>query len=309
MLLSGHFVVSFDLSLRKPIGEKTKMISGRIRAINMHVLRTDVYNLLGPATQSNSVDPLSVFSTCLRQLLDCHATLVTHTVTDHTPAPWMTLEIKQASVQRRLAERKWRESNLTVHGEVYVKQHSLVSNMISKVKKDYLCHKIVNCGSSRELFRLSSQMMGKFGDTMLPSNISPETLLDTFNDFFVHKIEEIRSSFDPDRTIPTNPVEFSGTVFAEFQIVTEGFVKQFPGNGGKSCVLDPIPNPVLYDGLHEIIPIVTSIINKSLSSDIVPQCFKHALVKPLLKKASLDPNCLKYTFGCSGKVLDWFISY
>ena len=33
--------------------------------------------------------------------------------------------------------------------------------------------------------------------------------------------------------------------------------------------------------------------NKSLSSGIVPQCFKHALVKPLLKKASLDPNCLK----------------
>ena len=34
--------------------------------------------------------------------------------------------------------------------------------------------------------------------------------------------------------------------------------------------------------------------DKSLSSGIVPQCFKHALVKPLLKKASLDPNCLKH---------------
>ena len=45
-----------------------------------------------------------------------------------------------------------------------------MSNMISKAKKDYLCDKIVNCGSSRELFRLSSQMMGKFGDTMLVTN-------------------------------------------------------------------------------------------------------------------------------------------
>ena len=34
--------------------------------------------------------------------------------------------------------------------------------------------------------------------------------------------------------------------------------------------------------------------NKSLSSSIVPQCFKHAFVKPLLKKASLDPSCLKH---------------
>ena len=39
---------------------------------------------------------------------------------------------------------------------------------------------------------------------------------------------------------------------------------------------------------------MTSIMNRSLSCGIVPQCFKHALVKPLLKKASLDPNCLKH---------------
>ena len=137
----------------------------------------------------------------------------------------MTLEIEQAKVQRCLAKRKWHECGLAVHREIYVMQHNLLSNMISKAEKDYLCHKIVNCGSFQELFHLSNQMMGKFGDTMLPSNISPEFLLNKFNEFFVHKIEEIRSSFDPDRRIPTNPVEFSGTVFAEFQLVTEDFVK------------------------------------------------------------------------------------
>ena len=167
--------------------------------------------------------------------------------------------------------------------------------MISKAKKDCLCHKIVNYGSSRELFRLSSQMMDKFGDTMPLSNIFPESLLDKFNEFFVHKIEEIRSSFDPDRPIPTNPVEFSGTVFAEFQFVTEDFVKTIVKEmPQKSCDLDLIATPVLYDCLNEIIPIVTSIINKSLASGIVPQCLKHALFKLLLKKASLDPNCLKH---------------
>ena len=137
----------------------------------------------------------------------------------------MTLEVKQAKVQRRLVDRKWCESGMTVQSESYVKQPNLESNMISKAKKDYLCHKIVNCGSSRELFRLSSQMMGNFGDTMLPSNISPESSSDKFNEFFVHKIEEISSNFDADRPVPTNPVKFSGTAFAEFQLVTEDFVK------------------------------------------------------------------------------------
>ena len=133
----------------------------------MPYFRTDVHNLLGSATQSNSTDPLGVYNTCLRQLLDRHAPLVTRTVTDRTSAPRMTLEIKQAKVQQRLAERKWRESGLTVHGEIYVKQRNLVSNVINKAMKDYLCLKIVNCDSSRELFLLSSQMMSKFGVTML----------------------------------------------------------------------------------------------------------------------------------------------
>ena len=60
---------------------------------------------------------------------------------------------------------------------------------------------------------------------MLPSNIPPESLPDKLNEFFVHKIDEIRRSFDPDRPIPTNPVEFSDTTFAEFQLVTQDFVK------------------------------------------------------------------------------------
>ena len=207
----------------------------------MHDFKTDVHNLLGSATQSNSTDPLGVYNTCLRQLLDRHAPLVTRTVTDRTSAPWMTLEIKQAKVQRHLAERTWCESGLAVHREIYVNQHNLVSNMISKAKKDYLCHKIVNCGSPQELFCLGSQMMGKFVDTMLPSNISPESLPHKFNEFFVHKIEEIRHSFDPDRPIPTNPVEFSGTPFAEFQL-WRLCQNCSPGNAPKSLVpLTPYP--------------------------------------------------------------------
>ena len=95
--------------------------------------------------------------------------------------------------------------------------------------------------------------------------------------------------------MPTNPVEFSGTAFAEFQLVTEDLVKtvvqEMPK---KSCELDPVPTSVLYDCLDKIILILTSIMHKSLSSGIVPQCIKHTLVKPLLKKASLDPNCLKH---------------
>ena len=115
-----------------------KLTSRNIRSVDMYAFRTDLRNVLESATQSESADPLSVYNTCLRQALDHHAPLVTRTVTDRTSFPWMTLEVKQAKVERRIAERKWRQSGLTVHREIYAKQRNVVSNLISKAKKDYI---------------------------------------------------------------------------------------------------------------------------------------------------------------------------
>ena len=60
-----------------------------------------------------------------------------------------------------------------------------------------------------------------------------------------------------------------------------------------SCDLDPIPASLLLDCLDELVPIITKIMNISLTTGAVPQSFKHALVKPLLKKMDLDPECLE----------------
>ena len=87
----------------------------------MLVFRTDIRNVLESATQSESADPLSVYNTCLYQVLDHHAPLVTRTVTDRTSAPWMTLEVRQAKVEQCIAERKWCQSGLTVHWKIYAK--------------------------------------------------------------------------------------------------------------------------------------------------------------------------------------------
>ena len=62
-------------------------------------------------------------------------------MTDRTSAPWMTLEVKQAKAEWRIAKRKWRQSGLTVLREIYAKQRNVVSNLISKAKKDYICEK------------------------------------------------------------------------------------------------------------------------------------------------------------------------
>ena len=60
----------------------------------------------------------------------------------------------------------------------------------------------------------------------------------------------------------------------------------------KSLDLDPIPSKLLIECLDSILKSLTDLFNSSLASGIFPQCFKSALVMPILKKRCLDHNDL-----------------
>jgi hypothetical protein len=60
----------------------------------------------------------------------------------------------------------------------------------------------------------------------------------------------------------------------------------------KQCSLDAIPTFLLKSCFDILGPLITDIINLSLSSGTFPSCFTHAVVHPLLKKASLSPEDL-----------------
>ena len=57
----------------------------------------------------------------------------------------------------------------------------------------------------------------------------------------------------------------------------------------KSCSLDPIPSSVFQRWRHELVPVITRIVNLSLQSGQVPdRSFKAAVIKPLLKKSGAN---------------------
>ena len=60
-----------------------------------------------------------------------------------------------------------------------------------------------------------------------------------------------------------------------------------------SCALDPIPTWLLKQCIPELLPIITAILNTSLRTGSVPALFKYAIIRPHLKKSSLDTEELK----------------
>ena len=81
---------------------------------------------------------------------------------------------------------------------------------------------------------------------------------------------------------------------SSFRPVSEDDVrKMIVKSSPKSCELDPMPTSLLFECIDEFVPAITHVVNESFLSGTFPSMFKTAIVKPLLKKPSLDQDDLK----------------
>ena len=119
----------------------------------------------------------------------------------------------------------------------------------------------------------------------------------TFPVFFIkhitNKVEKLRANITSEHVTSTLVTGTTVATFSSFEKVSQLTVKEcILISVPKSCELDPIPSKLLIECLDSILPSLTDLFNSSLASGFFPQCFKSALVTPILKKRCLDHNDL-----------------
>ena len=68
-----------------------------------------------------------------------------------------------------------------------------------------------------------------------------------------------------------------------FSSVTEDEVSNIiKSSSSASCDLDPWPTRIIKKHIGTLVPVITKIVNLSLTTGHVPDCLKEAIVKPLL---------------------------
>lgn len=227
-------------------------------------------------------------------LLDKHAPVLTRTVTVKTKVPWLNGDIKEAKQKRRQLERKWRQTNLTIHRDLFKEQRQEVSRLISSAKSVYYTEKIDECASDyKGLYKVINQLLPK-PELRLPCGESAQELANSFSQFFRDKITAIQETL----VLPANcayvPPVVTSVVQKSLNSFTPASTKEvhrlIQRSPTKSCSLDPLPTWLLKDCIEPLLPTITTIINMSMATGVVPQEMKQALVTPLLKKPSLDPE-------------------
>ena len=135
---------------------------------------------------------------------------------------------------------------------------------------------------------------------ILPPHESPKQLGDEFASYFNEKVEKIYQGLESNKQVTvesgnsTNNLPEPKCTITEFDFVhEEEILKYINESPGKTCLLDPIPTWFMKKNVHVFYPIVTDIVNGSLSSGTFPDSLKHAVVSPIIKKRSLKADKLK----------------
>ena len=160
---------------------------------------------------------------------------------------------------------------------------------------EHYSNKVEMCkNDSKSLFQLTNSLLVYQQQKKLPDS-DDQILSNQFNDFFHNKIARIKAHLNTDSHSEIYEQPLTDTKFTILRPTTSNEIRSLiMTSNNSSCILDPIPTKLLKQCADEVLPMVTAIVNKSLTHGHFPSDLKHALIKPHLKKPGLDPNELNH---------------
>jgi len=229
------------------------------------------------------------YNDTLASLLEKHAPSVIVTKYSRPVSPWFDTECHLMKVKTRKLEKKYRAhpdhlSEATWRSQ-FTKQRALYQTKFNSYWK-----RVMNstAGNSKLMWSKLRCLL----EIPPVDGSNKEHSADDFADFFSKKIETIRQSTSnaPPPAITTRPVS---NKFDAFHPVTTSEVSQLlKQSANKQCPSDPIPTWLLKRLSPVLSPVITSMFNSSFQQNKFPTAHKNAIVHPLLKKSSLDPDDL-----------------
>lgn len=295
-LPSDHYGVLCTINFARPSTTKQRLCYRKIREINIDNFKDDIESSeLYTNPKSNVEDLTNQYNTILCDLLDIHAPLTERSVFVRPNCPWYSDSLRCSKRNKRRLERKYRKSKLEIDRQNFRDACKSYRRALNDAKRSFHNDRICE-SDSKQLFRIVDSLTNPDRDRVLPTAQSPTHLANDFADFFDDKIRKIRNNLDMSdcSEISVSTSENCASVFDRFQPMSEEEIrKQIMQSPVKSCSMDPIPTPLVKKCVDSLVPVVTKIINLSLTSGEIPQCFKVAKVTPLIKKKSLDKESHK----------------
>ncbi len=183
----------------------------------------------------------------------------------------------------RRMERKWRRYRLEVFRKSFLTHKVNLREAINLAKSSWLKQTIEKLEHEpRKRWKELNSEVGRKPTQSLPQHGSPGEISEKFNRFFIAKVNQIRLNLSLVSQVNSSlavPLEVAGRepgkVYSSFQLVSESEMKRL-------IIKSPTKSDVKQH-ISVFCPLLTVLVNFALTYGM-PLMFKHALVRPLLKK-------------------------
>ena len=166
--------------------------------------------------------------------------------------------------------------------------------MISKAKNEWYSELIdKNKNNPKKLWHSITKILHRNKTTTLPDHTSLGQLANSLGNFFIDKISKIMATFNSSSDSFISPTTTPPSLNSFTPVSVLEIKKIIAASPNKHCDLDPCPTILIRSCIDILAQPIASIVNFSLAEGSFPECFKNALVSPLLKKPSLPRNELK----------------
>lgn len=296
-IISDHHPIVCTLHAATPQAHTKTVTKRPFRNLDKETFADDIAKRLNSSLQFNDemdVDWLETnLHSCTKDALDVHAPLTKKVVKAHKQHPWYNDSIHSQRQIRRRLERKWRKTKAATDWQAYETQCQLVVQTIRQAKQAYYKEKLI--ASPSDAYQVVNSLL-QVNNTQLPSCATDADLADRFVNFFMDKVTKIRSFLDSCATDDQDgEVSVCPHKLTSFVPITQDDLRKLIFRAKtKSCKIDPMPTHILKESavLDALLPYLTTMVNASLRSGVMPDGMKTALVIPHLKKQGLDPDTL-----------------
>ena len=176
--------------------------------------------------------------------MDKHAPPSLRKVITHNSSPWFESirdELSIAKRERRQAERKWRNTKLTIFKDLY--KQAKLSKLVHTAKCKFYTERIALAFSSKELHQIVNTLSNRHPPKILPTIYPSANLPSIFIKHFANKVEKPRANIASEHVTSTLVNGTTAATFSSFLKVSQLTVKECILNSApKSYELDPIPS-------------------------------------------------------------------
>ena len=299
---SDHAYIFFRIGVDLKVCKKKTIVTSNYKNINLPQFKADISakidNYVTTCDATSFCDALSDFNDVCNECVDSHLETKTIQVNIESRPKWMDHEFLNSRTERRRLYRVWKRSRTKEKSKVARKAFAEArkkTHLLSIEKRiHYHADLIDNCNSHSEVFNVCNSLLDKPKSSNLPTYTDPKAMADNFNNYFIEKVEKIRSSFGDQRSAAGTGIEpYNGVVMSEFKHVSpEELRKIMLSKPMKTSPQDPVPAFLLKPSVDELLPALELLVNLSLSSGSM-KGLKESVITPILKKAGLDPEALK----------------